>query len=106
MAWRVLPFGLIAVCARPDTDVLRRQAATDTVSTCDSPQTEEDHGTCGKTYLAGGGIGSPVVAAFVIRDASINGDSIVIFENLSRLGGSLGDGYSVTGRTMHGATPP
>jgi myosin-crossreactive antigen len=86
--------------------VLGVQAMTGSVSTWDQPQTEDVHGLCGKTYFVGGGIGSPAATALMIRDARINGESIFIFENVRRLGGSLGDSYSVTGYAMPGTTKP
>ena len=59
-----------------------------------------------KFYLIGGGIASLSAAAFLIRDADIPGRSIVILEQLDRLGGSLDgagsaeDGYVVRGGRM------
>ena len=42
-----------------------------------------------KAYLVGGGIGSLAAAAFLIRDGAMLGENITIFEQESRLGGSL-----------------
>jgi oleate hydratase len=42
-----------------------------------------------KAYLIGGGVGSLAAAAFMIRDAGVEGSAITIFEKLSVLGGSL-----------------
>jgi oleate hydratase len=59
-----------------------------------------------KAYCVGSGIGSLAAAAFMIRDASIAGADIVIFESGAALGGSLdaeGDsdrGYSMRGGRM------
>ncbi len=59
-----------------------------------------------KTYLIGGGIASLAAAAFLIRDAHILGQNIVILEQLDRLGGSLDgagspqDGYVLRGGRM------
>jgi myosin-crossreactive antigen len=59
-----------------------------------------------KFYLIGGGIASLAAAAFLIRDADIPGRTIVILEQLDRLGGSLdgagsaGDGYVLRGGRM------
>jgi oleate hydratase len=66
----------------------------------------EDMRTESKAYLVGGGIGSLAAAAFMIRDGSLPGKNISIFEAASRLGGSLdgaGDpklGYSMRGGRM------
>jgi oleate hydratase len=59
-----------------------------------------------KTYLVGGGIGSMAAAAFMIRDAKVPGEQILILESTANLGGSLdaaGDcasGYSMRGGRM------
>jgi oleate hydratase len=59
-----------------------------------------------KAYLVGGGIGSLAAAAFMIRDAAIQGRNITILEAGSVMGGSLdaaGDpqrGYSMRGGRM------
>ena len=59
-----------------------------------------------KAYLVGGGIGSLAAAAFMIRDGSLPGGNISIFEAAPLLGGSLdggGDpagGYSLRGGRM------
>ncbi len=60
----------------------------------------------GKTYLIGGGIASLAAAAFLIRDADVRGQDIVVVEALDRLGGSLDgagspqDGYVLRGGRM------
>jgi oleate hydratase len=46
-------------------------------------------GSRGKFYLVGGGIASLAAAAFLVRDGDVPGGDIVVFESLSRLGGSL-----------------
>ena len=57
-------------------------------------------------YLIGGGIASLAAAAFLIRDGDVPGHSIIIFEELDRLGGSLDgsgsaqDGYILRGGRM------
>jgi oleate hydratase len=54
-------------------------------------------------YLIGGGIASLSAAAFLIRDANISGDNILILEQLDRLGGSLdGSGSPETGYVLRG----
>ena len=59
-----------------------------------------------KAYLVGGGIGSLAAAAFMIRDGSLPGGNISIFEAAPAMGGSLdgaGDpagGYSLRGGRM------
>ncbi len=59
-----------------------------------------------RAYLIGGGIGSLAAAAFMIRDSSIHGYNITIFDSASTMGGSLdarGDanaGYSMRGGRM------
>jgi oleate hydratase len=59
-----------------------------------------------KAYFIGGGIGSLAGAAFLIRDGGLSGDNIVIYEGLTRMGGSLDgarlpDGsYSLRGGRM------
>ena len=59
-----------------------------------------------KAYLVGGGIGSLAAAAFMIRDGSLPGANISIFEAAPVMGGSLdgaGDpagGYSLRGGRM------
>jgi oleate hydratase len=56
-----------------------------------------------KMYLVGGGIGSLAAAAFMIRDGSVPGDSISIFETASVMGGSLdGAGDPAAGYSMRG----
>ena len=42
-----------------------------------------------KAYLVGGGIGSLAAAAFMIRDGSMTGGNITVYEALPLLGGSL-----------------
>jgi oleate hydratase len=60
----------------------------------------------GMYYLVGGGIASLAAAAFLIRDGDVQGSRIRIFEETSRIGGSLdaaGDpetGYSMRGGRM------
>jgi oleate hydratase len=60
----------------------------------------------GKIYIVGSGIGSMAAAAFMIRDGSIPGSDISIFEAASVIGGSLdgagdpGRGYSLRGGRM------
>jgi oleate hydratase len=62
--------------------------------------------TVRKTYIVGSGIGSLAAAAFMIRDGSIPGSDISIFEAASSVGGSLdgagdpSDGYSLRGGRM------
>jgi oleate hydratase len=62
--------------------------------------------TVRKTYIVGSGIGSLAAAAFMIRDGSIPGSDISIFEAASSVGGSLAgagdpsDGYSLRGGRM------
>ena len=59
-----------------------------------------------KAYLVGGGIGSLAAAAFVIRDAGMQGKNITIYEAKPLLGGSLDaapiaeGGYSLRGGRM------
>ena len=56
-----------------------------------------------KAYLIGGGIGSMAAAAFMVRDSSVEGDHITIFEESKVLGGSLdGAGTSSQGYSMRG----
>ena len=62
--------------------------------------------TNSKAYLVGGGIGSLAAAAFMIRDGSLPGGNISIFEAAPVMGGSLDgagdplDGYSLRGGRM------
>lgn len=57
-------------------------------------------------YLVGGGIASLAAAAFLIRDGDIPGHNITIFEESSKIGGSLDaagtskDGYVMRGGRM------
>lgn len=54
-------------------------------------------------YLIGGGISSLAAAVFLIRDASVRGGDIVIFEQENELGGSLdGSGSPDTGYLVRG----
>ncbi len=59
-----------------------------------------------KAHLVGGGVASLAAAVFLIRDGDILGKNITIYEELSRLGGSLdgsGDpdrGYMIRGGRM------
>jgi oleate hydratase len=59
-----------------------------------------------KAYLVGGGIGSLAAAAFMIRDAGMQGKNITIYEAKPLLGGSLDaapiaeGGYSLRGGRM------
>ena len=59
-----------------------------------------------KAYLVGGGIGSLAAAAFMIRDGSMTGGNITVYEALPLLGGSLDaagnpdNGYSLRGGRM------
>lgn len=56
-----------------------------------------------KAYLVGGGIGSLAAAAFMIRDGSLPGENISIFEALPIMGGSLdGAGNPVGGYSLRG----
>jgi oleate hydratase len=56
-----------------------------------------------RAYLVGGGIGSLAAAAFLVRDGHVPGEHITIFEQGSRLGGSLdGAGDAERGYTMRG----
>ena len=58
------------------------------------------------TYLVGGGIASLAAAAFLIRDGDVQGHTITILEESSRIGGSLDaagnatDGYVMRGGRM------
>lgn len=58
------------------------------------------------TYLVGGGIASLASAAFLIRDGDVQGHTITILEESSRIGGSLDaagsatDGYVMRGGRM------
>jgi len=69
----------------------------------------EVRGSHGKFYLVGGGIASLAAAAFLIRDGNVPGSDIVVFESLSRLGGSLDgagtpeEGYVARGGRMQEA---
>ena len=59
-----------------------------------------------KIYLVGGGIASMAAAAFMIRDGDVLGQSITIFEESDKIGGSLDgagssrDGYILRGGRM------
>nr|WP_328595481.1 oleate hydratase [Rugamonas rivuli] len=56
-----------------------------------------------KAYLVGGGIGSLSAAAFMIRDAGVDGRNITIFEAMPLAGGSLdGGGDADNGYTLRG----
>ena len=56
-----------------------------------------------KAYLVGGGIGSLAAAAFMIRDGSLPGGNISIFEAVPVMGGSLdGAGEPVGGYSIRG----
>lgn len=56
-----------------------------------------------KAYLLGGGIGSLSAAAFLIKDASMPGKNIHIYEQSDVLGGSMdGAGLAKTGYTARG----
>jgi oleate hydratase len=63
----------------------------------------DDHAA---TYLVGGGIASLAAAVFLIRDGDVQGDTITILEESSRIGGSLDaagnatDGYVMRGGRM------
>src|ERR1019366_1488816 len=58
------------------------------------------------TYLVGGGIASLAAAAFLIRDGDVQGHTITVIEEASRIGGSLDaagnaeDGYVMRGGRM------
>ena len=58
------------------------------------------------TYLVGGGIASLAAAVFLIRDGDVQGHTITILEESSRIGGSLDaagnatDGYVMRGGRM------
>jgi len=58
------------------------------------------------TYLVGGGIASLAAAAFLIRDGDVQGHTITILEESSRIGGALdasgnaADGYVMRGGRM------
>ena len=60
----------------------------------------------GATYLVGGGIASLAAAVFLIRDGDVQGQTITILEESSRIGGSLDaagnatDGYVMRGGRM------
>ena len=60
----------------------------------------------GATYLVGGGIASLAAAGFLIRDGDVQGQTITIVEESSRIGGSLDaagdatDGYVMRGGRM------
>ncbi len=54
-------------------------------------------------YLIGGGIGSLAAAAFLIRDAGLDGGSITIFDTLPLMGGSLdANGSAALGYVLRG----
>ncbi len=59
-----------------------------------------------KAYLVGGGIASMSAAAIMIRDGDMLGRDVTIFEELDRIGGSLGgsgspdQGYVLRGGRM------
>ncbi|HEY8025729.1 MAG TPA: oleate hydratase [Burkholderiaceae bacterium] len=56
-----------------------------------------------KCYLIGGGIGNLAAAAFMIRDAAVSGENIVILEGAPIAGGSLDAGGNAdTGYSMRG----
>ncbi|OFA04855.1 oleate hydratase [Duganella sp. HH101] len=56
-----------------------------------------------KAYLVGSGIGSLSAAAFMIRDAGVDGRNITIFEAMPLAGGSLdGGGDADNGYTLRG----
>lgn len=56
-----------------------------------------------KAYLVGGGIGSMAAAAFMIRDAGMQGPNITILEAAAVMGGSLdGAGDPVSGYRLRG----
>jgi len=63
----------------------------------------DDHAA---TYLVGGGIASLAAAVFLIRDGDVQGHTITILEESSRIGGSLDaagnatDGYVMRGGRM------
>jgi len=56
-----------------------------------------------KAYFVGGGIGSLAGAAFLIRDAGMNGSDICIMDAGKVMGGSLdGSGDAEHGYSMRG----
>jgi oleate hydratase len=64
------------------------------------------HDDSAATYLVGGGIASLAAAVFLIRDGDVQGHTIIILEESSRIGGSLDaagnatDGYVMRGGRM------
>ena len=71
---------------------------------CEIPLKRPDES--GATYLVGGGIASLAAAVFLIRDGDVQGHTITILEESSRIGGSLDaagnatDGYVMRGGRM------
>ncbi len=59
-----------------------------------------------RVHMVGGGIGSLAAAAFMVRDGSVPGGNVTIYEALPVLGGSLdaggnpADGYRLRGGRM------
>jgi oleate hydratase len=65
--------------------------------------TSKSEGADRKAHMVGGGIGSLAAAAFMIRDGSVPGGNITIYEAMPVLGGSLdGGGSASEGYTLRG----
>ena len=68
------------------------------------PVKQPDHNAA--SYLVGGGIASLAAAVFLIRDGDVQGHTITILEESSRIDGSLDaagnttDGYVMRGRMI------
>ena len=72
-------------------------------STTHSARPSKPNGADRNAYIVGGGIGSLAAAAFMIRDGSILGLNITIYEAMPVLGGSLdGGGNPTDGYTLRG----
>lgn len=57
----------------------------------------------GRHYVVGGGIAGLAVALYLVRDAGVPGEDIIIFEQLDRMGGSLdGSGQADSGYLIRG----
>lgn len=72
-------------------------------STTHSARPSKPNGADRNAYMVGGGIGSLAAAAFMIRDGSVLGLNITIYEAMPVLGGSLdGGGNPTDGYTLRG----